>query len=217
MAGNIATLMFYVFSLITVLSAGMVICSRNPVHCVLFLILAFFNVAGLFLLLGAEYIAMTLIIVYVGAVAVLFLFVVMMLNINFSEMREGFLRYLPFGGAVAATIFAELIFVFHIALGGKQELAPITQVILPSAEVSNTKAIGSVLYTYYAYPFQMAGIILLIAMIGAIVLTKRERIGVRKQDIARQLARTKATGVEIVPVKSGEGLAGEGLADGGIS
>ena len=177
MADNIATLMFYVFSLITVFSAGMVISSKNPVHSVLFLILAFFNVSGLFVLLGAEYIAMTLVIVYVGAVAVLFLFVVMMLNINFSEMREGFLRYLPVGGAVAATIFAELIFVFYSTLHNVQKLAPVAQAILPSAEVSNTKAVGAVLYTNYAYPFQMAGIILLIAMIGAIAIAMLPKEG----------------------------------------
>ncbi len=206
MANDIATLMFYVFSMMTVLSAGMVISSKNPVHSVFFLILAFFNVAGLFVLLGAEYIAMTLVIVYVGAVAVLFLFVVMMLNINFSEMRDGFLKYLPLGGAVAAIIFAEFLFIFYNALGSKNAFAPVRNVIEPSAETNNTQAIGNILYTNYAYPFQMAGIILLIAMIGAIVLTKRNRIGVRKQNIAKQLARTKADGVEIVSVKSGEGI-----------
>jgi NADH-quinone oxidoreductase subunit J len=206
MADNIATLMFYVFSLMTVLSAGMVVSSKNPVHSVFFLILAFFNVAGLFVLLGAEYIAMTLVIVYVGAVAVLFLFVVMMLNVNFSEMRDGFLKYLPLGGTVAAIIFAEFVFIFYNALGSKNAFAPVRNVIEPSAETSNTQAIGNILYTNYAYPFQMAGIILLIAMIGAIVLTKRNRIGVRKQNIAKQLARTKSDGVEIVSVKSGEGI-----------
>ncbi len=206
MAENIATLMFYIFSLITVLSAGMVISSKNPVHSVFFLILAFFNVAGLFVLLGAEYIAMTLVIVYVGAVAVLFLFVVMMLNVNFSEMRDGFLKYLPLGGAVAATIFTEFVFIFYNSLGGKNALAPVRNVIVPSDETSNTQAIGNILYTNYAYPFQMAGIILLFAMIGAIVLTKRNRIGVRKQNISKQLARTKASGIEIVSVKSGEGI-----------
>ncbi len=206
MADTIATLMFYIFSLITVFSAGMVVSSKNPVHSVLFLILAFFNVAGLFVLLGAEYIAMTLVIVYVGAVAILFLFVVMMLNINSSEMREGFLRYLPLGGAVAATIFAEMVVVFYRALGSENAVAPIRNVIELSADVNNTRAIGRILYTEYAYPFQMAGIILLIAMIGAIVLTKRQRVGVRKQNISKQLARTKETGVEIVSVKSGEGI-----------
>lgn len=206
MADMLATIIFYVFAGLTVLSAGMVISSKNPVHSVFFLILAFFNSAGLFVLLGAEYIAMTLVIVYVGAVAVLFLFVVMMLNINFSEMRSGFLKYLPLGGAIAAVIFAELVFVFYTVLNSKYAVAPVRTVIEQSRDVSNTKAIGAVLYTYYAYPFQMAGIILLIAMIGAIVLTKRERAGVRKQDISKQLARTKESGVEIVSVKSGEGI-----------
>jgi len=211
MAENIATLMFYVFSLLTVFSAVMVISSKNPVHSVLFLILAFFNAAGLFVLLGAEYIAMTLVIVYVGAVAVLFLFVVMMLNVNFSELREGFLKYLPLGGAVALTILAELIFVFRMALNSGDKLVTSAQKIPNPEEISNTKAVGSVLYTYYAYPFQMAGVILLIAMIGAIVLTKRERVGVRKQSVAKQLARNAKDCIEIVKVKSGEGLAGEGV------
>lgn len=206
MAENIATLMFYVFSLVTLLSACMVISSKNPVHSVLFLILAFFNAAGLFVLLGAEYIAMTLVIVYVGAVAVLFLFVVMMLNVNFSEMRDGFLKYLPLGGTVAVTIFAEFVVIFSSSLTSKNALAPAKNIVAASSEITNTQAIGAILYTNYAYPFQMAGIILLIAMIGAIVLTKRERRGVRKQNIATQLARTKASGVEIVSVKSGEGI-----------
>lgn len=206
MADNIATLMFYIFSVLTVFSAVMVISSKNPVHSVFFLILAFFNAAGLFVLLGAEYIAMTLVIVYVGAVAVLFLFVVMMLNINFAEMRGAFLKYLPVGACVAATIFAEFIFIFYHSLSGKAALAPARNIIEPSAETSNTIAIGSVLYTGYAYAFQIAGLILLIAMIGAIVLTKRERAGVRKQNIARQLARTKELGIEIISVKSGEGI-----------
>ncbi len=206
MAENIATLMFYVFSLITVFSAGMVISSKNPVHSVLFLILAFFNAAGLFVLLGAEYIAMTLVIVYVGAVAVLFLFVVMMLNVNFAELREGFLKYLPLGAVVATTIFAEFIMVFRIALNANEKLAIAAQQIPNAEEISNTKAVGAVLYTHYAYPFQMAGIILLIAMIGAIVLTKRERAGVRKQSVAKQLSRAPMDCMEIVKVKSGEGV-----------
>ncbi len=206
MAENIATLMFYIFSLVTLVSAGMVVSSKNPVHSVLFLILAFFNAAGLFVLLGAEYIAMTLVIVYVGAVAVLFLFVVMMLNVNFSEMRDGFLKYLPLGGTVAVTIFAEFVVIFSSSLTSKNALAPAKNIVAASSEITNTQAIGAILYTNYAYPFQMAGIILLIAMIGAIVLTKRERRGVRKQNIATQLARTKASGVEIVSVKSGEGI-----------
>jgi len=201
------TLIFYLFAGLTVLSAAMVISSKNPVHSVFFLILAFFNSAGLFVLLGAEYIAMTLVIVYVGAVAVLFLFVVMMLDINFAELRDGFLKYLPIGATVAAVIFAELVFVFYLSLSGGQKLAPAAQPAPQSLDVSNTHAIGNVLYTDYIYPFQMAGVILLIAMIGAITLTHRSRPGVRKQTIAAQLARTKESGVEIVKVKSGEGIA----------
>jgi len=208
----IPTIMFYVFAGLTTFSALMVISGKNPVYSVLFLILAFFNAAGLFVLLGAEYIAMTLVIVYVGAVAVLFLFVVMMLNINFAELREGFLKYLPLGGAVALTILAEMVLVFNTALGSGEKLAVASQKILPAEQISNTKAVGSVLYTYYAYPFQMAGIILLIAMIGAIVLTKRERAGVRRQRVVVQMSRRKEDCIEIVSVKSGEGLAGEGIA-----
>ena len=201
------TLIFYLFAAITVGSALMVVSAKNPVHSVFFLILAFFNSAGLFLLLGAEYIAMTLVIVYVGAVAVLFLFVVMMLDINFAELRDGFLKYLPLGAGVAAIIFAELVFVFYSSLNGGQKLAATAQPLPQSLDVSNTHAVGNVLYTDYVYPFQMAGIILLIAMIGAITLTLRSRPGVRKQSIAKQLLRTKADGVEIVKVKSGEGIA----------
>ncbi|MEZ5690336.1 MAG: NADH-quinone oxidoreductase subunit J [Rickettsiales bacterium] len=206
MADIVATTMFYVFSAVTLFSAIMVISAKNPVHSVLFLILAFFNTAGLFVLLGAEYIAMTLVIVYVGAVAVLFLFVVMMLNVNFSEMREGFLRYLPVGSLVALIMLLELLLVFYHSLAVDRSVAVSEVPIVSSQNTSNTSAIGMVLYTDYVYPFQMAGIILLIAMIGAIVLTKRQRTGVRKQNIAKQLARTKESGVEIVSVKSGEGI-----------
>ncbi len=203
----LSTLIFYVFAAITLASAVMVISSKNPVHSVFFLILAFFNSAGLFVLLGAEFIAMILVIVYVGAVAVLFLFVVMMLDIDIVEMRNGFLRYLPMGAAVAAIVFFEFAFVFYVSLAHPSALAPVRQAIPDSAHISNTQAIGDVLYTWYLYPFQLSGIILLIAMIGAITLTLRpRRPDVRKQNIAHQLARTKADGVEIVHVKSGEGI-----------
>lgn len=202
-----AELIFYIFSFLTIFSAIMVISSKNPVHSVFFLILAFFNSAGLFVLLGAEFIAMILVIVYVGAVAVLFLFVVMMLNINFAELREGFMRYLPMGIAIAAILFGELFMVLRLSLAHPAALAPARQMIPDSVAVSNTEAIGNVLYTYYLYPFQLSGVILLIAMIGAIVLTLRARPGVRKQNIAHQLARRKEDGVEIVHVKSGEGIA----------
>lgn len=206
MAELLPTLIFYLFAAMTVLSAVMVITSKNPVHSVLFLILAFFNAAGLFVLLGAEFIAMTLVIVYVGAVAVLFLFVVMMLDINFEELREGFLRYLPVGGTVAAIAFFEMFVVFYISLYVPEILVPAQHAIPDSVDVSNTKAIGSLLYTYYLVPFQLAGVILLVAMVGAIVLTLRTRHGVRKQNIAKQNARRPRDGMEIVKVKSGEGI-----------
>jgi len=205
MQALIPTVVFYVFASITLLAALGVITSKNPVHSVFFLILSFFSAAGLFILLGAEYIAMTLVIVYVGAVAVLFLFVVMMLDIDIVAMRQGFLRYLPVGIAVALVVFCELALAFYVSLDKPTAIAEATQIIPDSAELNNTKAIGKVLYTYYLYPFQMAGIILLIAMIGAIVLTLRTRPGVRKQVIAKQLARTRDQSVAIIKVKSGEG------------
>ncbi|MDE3016399.1 MAG: NADH-quinone oxidoreductase subunit J [Pseudomonadota bacterium] len=204
MADLLPTLIFYLFAGITVLSALMVISSKNPVHSVLFLILAFFNAAGLFVLIGAEFLAMILVIVYVGAVAVLFLFVVMMLDIDIAELREGFLRYLPLGLVVAAAVFAELFLALRWSLASPQNLAMAGRPI--PAEVSNTRAIGDVLYTWYLYPFQLSGIILLIAMIGAIVLTLRARPQARRQNIKRQIARTKRSGVEIVKVQSGEGI-----------
>ena len=202
----IPTIVFYIFAAITLVSAVCVISSKNPVHSVFFLILAFFSSAGLFVLLGAEYIAMTLVIVYVGAVAVLFLFVVMMLDIDIVAMRQGFLRYLPVGIAVAIVVFSELFLAFYVSLDKPSPVAPAMQIIPDSAELSNTKAIGKVLYTYYLYPFQMAGIILLIAMIGAIVLTHRTRGGVRKQVIAKQLARKRSDSVSVLQVKTGDGI-----------
>lgn len=200
------TLIFYMFAGFTLLSAVMVVASKNPVHSVLFLIFAFFNVAGLFVLIGAEYIAMTLVIVYVGAVAVLFLFVVMMLNVNFEELREGFQKYLGLGLSVATIIFAELVLVMVWALNKPASVAGSEHPTAAFGDVTNTQQIGNVLYTYYLYPFQMAGIILLIAMIGAIVLTLRARPGVRKQTISAQLARTKEQSVQIVKVESGKGI-----------
>ncbi|MDX2113172.1 MAG: NADH-quinone oxidoreductase subunit J [Alphaproteobacteria bacterium] len=205
MAELLPTIVFYLFALVTVFSALMVISSKNPVHSVFFLILAFFNSAGLFILIGAEYIAMTLVIVYVGAVAVLFLFVVMMLDINFAELREGFQKYLPLGLGVAAVILFQLIFVYSISLDAASGKAAVTHAIPSPTDVTNTEAIGQVMYTWYLYPFQMAGIILLIAMIGAIVLTLRSREGVRRQSIARQVSRRREDAVEIVKVKPGQG------------
>ena len=197
---------FYLFSAVTVAAGFMVIASRNPVHSVLFLILAFFNSAGLFVLMGAEFVAMILVIVYVGAVAVLFLFVVMMLDIDFAELRQGMLQYLPVGGAIGLVLLIELILV----LGGwaiSPEIVGSTAVPAPSpAEMTNTHAIGRILYTKYVYLFQAAGIILLIAMIGAIVLTLRHREGVKRQVIADQVARTPETAIEIKKVKPGQGI-----------
>ena len=205
MEALIPTVVFYVFASITLLAALGVITSKNPVHSVFFLILSFFSAAGLFILLGAEYIAMTLVIVYVGAVAVLFLFVVMMLDIDIVAMRQGFLRHLRYGIIVAIVTFSELALALYVSLDKPTAIAEAAQVIPDSAELNNTKAIGKVLYTYYLYPFQMAGVILLIAMIGAIVLTLRTRPGVRKQVIAKQLARTREQSMAIIKVKSGEG------------
>ena len=180
----IQTIMFYVLAVVTVGAGVMVIASRNPVHSVLFLILAFFNSAGLFVMMGAEFLAMILIIVYVGAVAVLFLFVVMMLDINFAELRAGFLQYLPIGGVVGVILLAELVMVFASGVIEIEVPMNVASPTPPPDEISNTQALGNVLYTRYAYLFQGAGFILLIAMVGAIVLTHRRRADVRRQRIA---------------------------------
>lgn len=206
MAELIPTILFYLFSAFVLGSALMVISSKNPVHSVLFLILAFFSSAGLFVLLGAEYIAMTLVIVYVGAVAVLFLFVVMMLDINFAEFRAGFLRYLPLGATVAALMLFEMMVAFYVSLAKPSPMAEAAQPTPDSAAVTNTHAIGNVLYTDYIYPFQLSGIILLIAMIGAIVLTLRHRPNVHRQDPSAQMSRRREASVEIVKVESGRGI-----------
>ncbi len=200
----IASIAFYVFAGIAILAGALVVTSRNPVYSVLFLILAFFNAAGLFVLIGAEFLAMMLIVVYVGAVAVLFLFVVMMLDINFVAFRQGFVRYLPIGFAVGLVLLGEL----GLMLFAGGEAAPIAarQPIPPSSEVSNTLALGRVLYTDYVYLFQAAGLVLLVAMIGAIVLTHRDRSGVKRQKIAAQIARRRQS-VELVKVPSGKGAA----------
>ena len=202
----IQAIAFYIFAAILVGSAVMVISARNPVHSVLFLILAFFNAAGLFVLLGAEFIAMVLVIVYVGAVAVLFLFVVMMLNINFTELREGFLQYLPVGGLVGLVLLAELVFVFAGWVLAPEDTLVRAAPTPPVDQISNTHAIGAVLYTDYIYPFQAAGLILLVAMVGAIVLTLRSREGVRRQSIDDQVARSRADAVELKKVQSGSGV-----------
>jgi NADH-quinone oxidoreductase subunit J len=196
---------FYLFATITIASGVMVIASRNPVQSVLFLILAFVNAAGLFLMMGAEFLAMILVIVYVGAVAVLFLFVVMMLDVDFAELRQGFLQNLPIGGLVGVVFLIELIAVIasYVVDPG---LIRSPAVVAPSATaITNTEAIGQVLYTRYFYFFQAAGIILLVAMIGAIVLTLRERVGIKRQDISKQNARTPETAIEVrkVPFRQG--------------
>ncbi|MGB5901354.1 MAG: NADH-quinone oxidoreductase subunit J [Xanthobacteraceae bacterium] len=197
-------LFFYLFSAVLVGSAVMVIASRNPVHSVLFLILAFVNASGLFILLGAEFLAMILVVVYVGAVAVLFLFVIMMLDVDFAALREGFLEYLPVGLLIGAIFLAELLLV----AGGwvinptvaKSITAPIP------GNVSNTEAIGLVLYTTYIHYFQVAALVLLVAMIGAIVLTLRHKANVKRQNISVQNARTKAAAMAVRQVPSGQGL-----------
>tara|TARA_B100000745_G_scaffold27645_1_gene17823 strand:- start:435 stop:1112 length:678 start_codon:yes stop_codon:yes gene_type:complete len=202
----IQTLAFYLFSIITVVAAVMVISARNPVHSVLFLILAFFNSAGLFVLLGAEFLAMVMVVVYVGAVAVLFMFVVMMLDVNIAELRQGFLQYLPLGGIVGLVLLMELAvvaggFVFSPEVS-ERFAAPIP---VPS-DIANTEALGNIIYTKYVYFFQAAGIILLVAMIGAIVLTHRSREGTRKQRISNQVNRRPEDTIEIKKVSTGSGI-----------
>jgi NADH-quinone oxidoreductase subunit J len=195
---------FYLFAAACVASAVMVIASKNPVHSVLFLILAFVNAAGLFVLMGAEFLAMILIVVYVGAVAVLFLFVVMMLDVDFSELRDGFLNYLPIGGVIGAILLAELLVVVGAWAINPGIPKAIAAPIAP--DVSNTQALGLVLYTRYVYYFEAAGVILLVAMVGAIVLTLQHKPSVKRQSVTDQVARRRSTAIEIVKVKSGQGL-----------
>ena len=192
---------FYLFATLAVASAVMVITAKNPVHAVLFLILTFFNAAGLFILLGAEFLAMLLIIVYVGAVAVLFLFVVMMLDVDFAELKAGYIKNAPVGLVVGGVVLAELVALFT-ARGTSLGLSKTTAAAIPSA-VTNTEAIGLLLYTKYIYFFQASGLVLLVAMIGAIVLTLRHREGVKRQSIADQVARGPATALDIIKVPSG--------------
>jgi len=204
----LAALAFYLFAAILIASAVMVIAAKNPVHSVLFLILAFFNAAGLFVLLGAEFLAMILVVVYVGAVAVLFLFVVMMLDIDFAELKRGSLQYLPFGVLIGLILVAELVLA-----GSAWVLKPAAKTALASATpagVTNTAALGHILYTDYVYYFQIAGLVLLVAMIGAIVLTLRARPGVRRQVIAVQNARTAAMSAELVDIQPGQAAQQEG-------
>jgi NADH-quinone oxidoreductase subunit J len=204
--GVLPAIFFYIFAAVTIGSAFMVIAARNPVHSVLFLILAFVNSAGLFLMAGAEFLALLLIVVYVGAVAVLFLFVVMMLDVDFVELREGFLQYLPVGMLVGLIVLGELLMVV-----GSWVLAPGTgaeavQPIPDLNHISNIQALGDILYTKYIFFFQIAGMILLVAMVGAIVLTLRHKPNVKRQNISRQVARTTESSIEVVQVETGKGI-----------
>ena len=200
----ISALFFYLFAGVCVASAVMVIASRNPVHAVLFLILAFVNASGLFILMGAEFLAMLLIVVYVGAVAVLFLFVIMMLDVDFTQLREGFIEYLPLGLLIGVIFLAELLLV----VGGwviNPDIAKSITAAIPT-NVSNTEALGLVLYTKYIHYFQLSAMILLVAMIGAIVLTLRHKARVRRQDINVQNARTPELAMGVRKVAVGQGL-----------
>jgi NADH-quinone oxidoreductase subunit J len=200
----LAAAFFYLFAIMTVAAGSMVIVARNPVHAVLFLILAFFNAAGLFVLLGAEFLAMILVVVYVGAVAVLFLFVVMMLDVDFAELRAGFIKNAPLGAIVGLILLGELILVLGFRFVRPAALAtPAAPIPTAGSGITNTEAIGRVLYTQYVYFFQGAGLILLVAMIGAIVLTLRHKEGVKRQSIAAQVARGKTTAIDVVKVPPG--------------
>lgn len=200
----LVALFFYLFATVLIASSVMVVSAKNPVHAVLFLILAFFNAAGLFVLLGAEFLAMILVVVYVGAVMVLFLFVVMMLDVNFAELRAGVLRYLPIGLIVGLILLFELVFVVGAWVTAPQLASDAPTP--PPSEVSNTEALGRLLYTDYVYLFQAAGLILLVAMIGAIILTLHHRRDVKRQDVSDQVARTPETAIEVVKVETGRGL-----------
>ncbi len=206
MLNGLEAAFFYLFAFVGVASAFMVISSRNPVHSVLFLILTFFNAAGLFLLTGAEFLAMILLIVYVGSVMVLFLFVIMMLDVDFAEFKSGALQYAPIGALVGLILAAELIVVLGGYVFSPQLSSSIAQPTPDLAARSNTAALGDILYTDYFYFFEIAGMILLVAMIGAIVLTLRHKQGIKRQSIAAQVARTPATAIEIKKVETGRGI-----------
>jgi len=202
---TVAALCFYLFASVAVVSGVMVVTARNPVHAVLFLILAFFNSAGLFVLIGAEYLAMALVVVYVGAVAVLFLFVVMMLDVNFQELRDGAARYISIGAVVGLALLAELSLVLGSAAFGDAKVMGGALPTPPADQVENVRALGQILYTDLFVLFQISGLILLVAMIGAIVLTLRSRPGVRRQRISDQLERTPEKAIEVVKVPIGGG------------
>ena len=196
---------FYLLATVTLVAGVCVVSARSPVHSVLFLILAFFSAAGLFVMLGAEFLAMLLVVVYVGAVAVLFLFVVMMLDVDFASLRQGFARYMPLGAGGAGILAFEMIMVSTaVANGGAARLNDTPQA--SGADISNAETIGRVLYTDYIYFFQAAGLVLLVAMIGAIVLTLRHKPGVRRQVIADQVARGPKTGMRVISIKPGAGI-----------
>lgn len=197
---------FYLFAVLAVASGAMVILARNPVHAVLFLVLAFFNAAGLFLLLGAEFLAMLLVIVYVGAVSVIFLFVVMMLDVDFAELKQGALQYAPIGALVGLILVGELLVVLGGYTFAPQLGAAAAHPIPDLLARSNTAALGDIIYTDYLYYFQICGMVLLVAMIGAIVLTLRHKPNVKRQSIAEQVARTPATAMEIKKVETGKGI-----------
>jgi NADH-quinone oxidoreductase subunit J len=199
-------LFFYLFASVCIASAVMVVASKNPVHSVLFLILAFVNASGLFVLMGAEFLAMILVVVYVGAVAVLFLFVVMMLDVDFAELRQGFIQYLPIGALVGIVFLAELLLVAGAWVVAPTVADAIAAPIPPFYSVTNTEALGQVLYTRYIYFFQAAGLILLVAMIGAIVLTLQHKPNVKRQNISQQVSRTREDAIEVVKVRPGQGL-----------
>ena len=204
---TLTAIFFYLFATVVIGSAFMVITAKNPVHAVLFLILTFVNAAGLFMLAGAEFLALLLIVVYVGAVAVLFLFVVMMLDVDFAELRAGYLDYLPIGGVIGLIMLAELLMVLGSWIAAPGAASEPVVPIPDMDKIANIQALGDVLYTQYVFYFQIAGMILLVAMIGAIVLTLHHKEKVRRQDIGEQVARTPATAIEIVnDVKPGQGL-----------
>ncbi|MGB8277390.1 MAG: NADH-quinone oxidoreductase subunit J [Methylovirgula sp.] len=199
-----AAFFFYLFSAVMIASAFLVVTARNPVHSVIFLILAFVNAAGLFILLGAEFLAMILIVVYVGAVAVLFLFVIMMLDVDFAELKQGFLKYLPIGATIGGIVLVELAFVVGSWSIGQMAIAQVPTPAPPG--LSNTEALGTVLYTQYFYLFEAAGLVLLTAMIGAIVLTLHHKVSVKRQSVAEQNARTAKAAVELKKVPSRAGI-----------
>ncbi|CAG1007464.1 MAG: NADH-quinone oxidoreductase subunit J [Rhizobiaceae bacterium] len=206
MLNGLEAVFFYLFAFMAVAAAFMVISARNPVHSVLYLILTFFNAAALFLLTGAEFLAMILLVVYVGAVAVLFLFVVMMLDVDFAELKQGALQYAPIGAVVGLILLAELVIVVGGYAFSPQLADKIAQPTPDIAARHNTAALGDILYTDYLFHFQIAGMVLLVAMIGAIVLTLRHKPGIKRQSVPAQVARTKATAIEVKKVETGKGI-----------